>query len=319
MEIANYIKKHYKWIFLLVSYLLVAFLIVTIREHELIGYFVYVVCLNTFLFIIVISTIFYKEKGFSLSVLGTALFFVPYFTFTWIKPSQDNAHEIVSIIASITLGFMILLYTKRNKQIRKESEDKLDKAERERILMALTALSDALGAKDDYTKQHSNQVAEIAAEFGRELGFNYRDITDLKYAGLLHDIGKIGIRDDILSKPAKLTEEEIEKISHHPQIATKILKHLQDFETVAEIILYHHEKYNGGGYPFGMSGRKIPILSQVLALADTFDALISKRSYKNAMTLDETISKMSVMADEKFEKAILQRFLQWARQRYRHE
>jgi HD-GYP domain-containing protein (c-di-GMP phosphodiesterase class II) len=152
------------------------------------------------------------------------------------------------------------------------------------VLVGLTrSLTAAIDAKDGYTYGHSERVARAAVELGRELGLRESEQNDMYLAGLLHDIGKIGIRDDVLTKRGILTDDEFKHIQQHPVIGHRILAGLQAIAHLLPGVLYHHERYDGRGYPEGLSGDSIPLLARILAVADSFDAINTSRPYRTAM------------------------------------
>jgi HD-GYP domain-containing protein (c-di-GMP phosphodiesterase class II) len=152
------------------------------------------------------------------------------------------------------------------------------------VLVGLTrSLTAAIDAKDEYTYGHSERVARVAVELGRELGLRESEQNDMYLAGLLHDIGKIGIRDEVLTKRGILTDLEFKHIQQHPVIGHRILLGLQAIAHLLPGVLYHHERYDGRGYPEGLSGDSIPLLARILAVADSFDAMNTSRPYRVAM------------------------------------
>ena len=150
-------------------------------------------------------------------------------------------------------------------------------------LQTITALVRAMEEKDSYTSGHSNRVAEFACELGRALGLPDDELEILEWAGLLHDIGKIGIRDEVLSKPGKLTEEEFEHIKTHPVKSFHVLEPIDAFQCILGAARHHHEHYDGGGYPDQLVGEAIPLHARIVQVADVWDALTSTRSYRKAM------------------------------------
>ena len=150
-------------------------------------------------------------------------------------------------------------------------------------------LSTTIEAKDEYTKGHSHRVAEYSVLIARELGWNEKELSNLKNAAHLHDIGKIAIPDTILNKPSKLSEEEFSIIKEHTIIGANILKNISLIDHVQEIVRNHHERYDGKGYPDGLKGEEIPISAQVVSLADVYDALVSDRVYKKAYSHEKAI------------------------------
>jgi len=151
------------------------------------------------------------------------------------------------------------------------------------------SLSQAVEAKDPYTNGHSIRVSEYACKLAERIDLPQKKIEDLKIAAILHDIGKIGVEENILNKPGRLTEEEFEKIKQHPEIGVKIIKDIDFLKGVSSIILSHHERYDGTGYPEGRKIESILLESQILSLADVFDALTSERPYRSAMTVEEAL------------------------------
>jgi HD-GYP domain-containing protein (c-di-GMP phosphodiesterase class II) len=153
------------------------------------------------------------------------------------------------------------------------------------VLVGLTrSLTAAIDAKDEYTYGHSERVARVAVELARELGLREAEQSDIYLAGLLHDIGKIGIRDDILTKREPLTDDEFKDIQRHPVIGHHILADLQAIAHLLPGVLYHHERYDGRGYPEGLKSDSIPLLARILAVADSFDAINTSRPYRSAMS-----------------------------------
>jgi HD-GYP domain-containing protein (c-di-GMP phosphodiesterase class II) len=149
------------------------------------------------------------------------------------------------------------------------------------ILIGLArSLTAAIDAKDAYTAGHSERVARIAVEVGREMGMDAEQLSDVYLAGLLHDVGKIGVRDEVLGKPGSLTPEEYEHIKQHVVIGRKILADVRPIAGLLPGVLYHHERWDGKGYPEGLAGEDIPPLARLLAVADSYDAMSTLRPYR---------------------------------------
>lgn len=151
----------------------------------------------------------------------------------------------------------------------------------------VNSLVSALDAKDPYTCGHSSRVAELAAELSQRLGYDEHHANNLRMAGILHDIGKIGVQDSVLRKPGRLTEDEFAQIKQHPVLGYEILKGVRQFRRMLPAVRHHHESWDGGGYPDGLAGSAIPRDAQILAVADAFDAMISDRPYRNGMPLEK--------------------------------
>ena len=149
------------------------------------------------------------------------------------------------------------------------------------------SLASALDAKDSYTHGHSSRVADLATELANRLGLDHRSAEALQLAGILHDIGKIGIDDCVLKKPGKLTPEEFDQIKLHPVLGFEILKDIRPFRHILPAVRHHHEAWDGSGYPDGLAGTEIPRDAQILAVADAFDAMVSDRPYRKGMPLEK--------------------------------
>ncbi|MFG0265060.1 MAG: HD-GYP domain-containing protein [Rhodopirellula sp. JB055] len=149
------------------------------------------------------------------------------------------------------------------------------------------SLASALDAKDAYTCGHSSRVADLAVALSRRLGMSQHDSDSLQLAGILHDIGKIGIDDSVLKKPGALTDEEFDQIKQHPVLGYEILKGIRPFRHILPAVRHHHESWDGRGYPDGLAGESIPRAAQILAVADSFDAMVSDRPYRKGMPLDK--------------------------------
>jgi putative nucleotidyltransferase with HDIG domain len=149
------------------------------------------------------------------------------------------------------------------------------------------SLASALDAKDTYTCGHSSRVADLAVALSRRLGMSQHDSDSLQLAGILHDIGKIGIDDSVLKKPGALTDEEFDQIKQHPVLGYEILKGIRPFRHILPAVRHHHESWDGRGYPDGLAGDNSPRAAQILAVADSFDAMVSDRPYRKGMPLEK--------------------------------
>lgn len=177
------------------------------------------------------------------------------------------------------------------------------------LFSTLYALVRAIEAKDPYTKEHSARVTKYAIEIARYMGYNNDEIEILNVAGNLHDIGKIGIPDNILLKPASLTKEEFEIIKKHPVIGANIISQLPMWSNEKEIIKHHHERWDGTGYPDGLSGEDIPIFSRILSVADVYDALTSDRSYRSMIHHDVAVKIIKDNSGKQFDPKVAEAFL----------
>jgi len=151
------------------------------------------------------------------------------------------------------------------------------------LIDTLSSLVTTLEAKDPYTKEHSKRVTEVALAIAQEMGATEDELESISFAGMLHDIGKIGVRDSVLLKPGRLTAAEFEVIKMHPVIGEQIVEPLGLIQAERDIIRSHHERMDGTGYPDGLAGDQIPLLARIVAVADAFDAMTSTRPYREAL------------------------------------
>lgn len=163
------------------------------------------------------------------------------------------------------------------------SNHELYRQQAEFVANVVAAFTSAIDAKDPYTCGHSDRVARIAVRLGKELGCDRETLHTIYMAGLLHDIGKIGISDAVLGKPGRLTDAEFEHIKLHPELGYKILADLKQLSDVLPAVLHHHEQFDGRGYPHGLSGDDIPWIARIMAVADSYDAMTSDRPYRQGM------------------------------------
>jgi putative nucleotidyltransferase with HDIG domain len=174
----------------------------------------------------------------------------------------------------------------------------------------LTALARAVDAKSPWTAGHSERVTQIALQIGQELGITPEEIDILHRGGLLHDIGKIGVPISILDKPGKLTDDEYRIIREHPRMGLRILEPINAYADIVNLVLQHHERFDGKGYPDGLSGEDILLGARILAVADVFDALISDRPYRDGMELARVLEIIEQEKGKQFDPRVVQVFLE---------
>lgn len=174
----------------------------------------------------------------------------------------------------------------------------------------ITAIVEALDAKDSYTLGRSRRVTFYAVKMAKALHLSETTTGKIELAGLLHDIGMIGVSDDILSKVEKLTQEEYDEIKKHVHHSVRILDDIKQLADVVEIIKYHHEFYDGTGYPYGKNAEEIPIGSRIIAVADAFDSMVTPKVYRQQIVPSEALAKIKALAGKQFDPVVVEQFEQ---------
>jgi putative nucleotidyltransferase with HDIG domain len=194
--------------------------------------------------------------------------------------------------------------------IREEVALRTAELEREKESLRLMSISiaetliNAMEAKDLYLRGHSQRVAELAGLLAEELGLEESVVEDLRVAGRLHDVGKIGIRETVLNKPGRLTPDEFEHVKQHVRIGLEILAPLFHIKQPLKYVEHHHERWDGVGYPLGLSGEAIPLGARILCAADTFDALTSKRAYREPLAPLAALDHLRVDVGKQFDPSV---------------
>ncbi|MDP7029538.1 MAG: HD domain-containing protein [Phycisphaerales bacterium] len=177
------------------------------------------------------------------------------------------------------------------------------------FLGMLEAITSSIDAKDRYTCGHSRRVALLTRQLAEAAGIDGPTVQRMHIAGLVHDVGKIGVRESVLCKQGRLTEGEYDEVRRHPDIGWHILKDIPDFDDILDGVRHHHERWDGGGYPAGLSGEEIPLPARLIALADAFDAMCSSRTYRAAMARDEVLDVIEKAAGTQFDPSLVPHFL----------
>ncbi|MBR4150956.1 MAG: HD domain-containing protein [Firmicutes bacterium] len=243
----------------------------------------------------------------------TALFIAPVMD-QWYSVIVINSAELLEetysqlliniMVSLITFGLISFFYfmSYRNEQIYGRKAEEMN-------IQVVTALASAIDAKDNYTNGHSSRVAEYARMIADRAGYSKERQNEIYMIGLLHDVGKIGIPDEVINKPSRLTSDEYERIKDHSVIGGEILKSIKDRPKLTEGARWHHERYGGGGYPDCISGEQIPAEARIIAVADAYDAMTSRRSYRDVMTQEKVRSEiengMGTQFDPSFAKIML--------------
>jgi putative nucleotidyltransferase with HDIG domain len=191
----------------------------------------------------------------------------------------------------------------------KDAFEKVQKASRETqemFLSSIRALAAAIDAKDPYTRGHSERVARYSSAIAKEMGLPAEDVRNVRLSALLHDVGKIGVDDRIIRKPTALTDEEFELMKAHPAKGAAIMETIPQLAAIIPGMKYHHEKWEGGGYPEGLKGEQIPMQARIVAVADAFDAMTTTRPYQKAMEVGYVLERLREMASKRFDITVIE-------------
>lgn len=218
---------------------------------------------------------------------------------------SDKFDQLLLLIES---GIKSISQMNEIKRINDELSDTYEKLEKA-YLESIEVLRYTVEAKDPYTRGHSDRVAAYSVLIGEKLGLDEDALKTLRIGGLFHDIGKIGIPDSILLKEARLTDDEYSQIKNHPSIGAHILQNASIFQDIIPIVKHHHERYDGNGYPGRLKGDEIPYFARIAAVADTFDAMTSKRTYRDALPLETVIAEIERCSGTQFDPSIAATFL----------
>ena len=218
---------------------------------------------------------------------------------------SDKFDQLLLLIES---GIKSIEQMNEIKRINTELSDTYERLEKA-YLDSIQTLRYTVEAKDPYTRGHSDRVSAYSVLIGKYLGLSDTDLKTLEIGGLFHDIGKIGIPDSILLKESKLTDEEYSEIKNHPAIGVHILCNAAIFQDIIPIVKHHHERYDGKGYPSQLAGDTIPYLARIAAVADTYDAMTSKRSYRDPLPLEVVRAEIEKCSGTQFDPNIAKTFI----------
>lgn len=243
-----------------------------------------------------------------------------------VNAMRQGAYDFIIKPADLDLIVMSVKKALESKRLEEEIEDyhnRLEELVEERTanlqqayrflkkshLDSVKVLAEAIDAKDPYTRGHSDRVKRMSLAIAEKMGFQKERMETLEYGALLHDIGKIGIKDEILQKQGPLNDGEYEYIREHPLIGVKIVEGVEFFKDKIPIIRHHHEHYDGSGYPDGLAGEAIPLEARVISLPDAFDAMTSARPHRGIMPLQEVLAELKRFKGSQFDPNLLEIFL----------
>jgi putative nucleotidyltransferase with HDIG domain/PAS domain S-box-containing protein len=204
---------------------------------------------------------------------------------------SEEVDKVIIIIEDITL------------------EAKLQEKNEKTFLSTIETLAQLVDARDAYTGEHSKNVSNYVTKMCDKLNLNDKEKREIEIAASFHDIGKIGIKDNILNKEGKLTDDEYNTMKLHPTIGWRIIRKIEDFDNISEIIKHHHERWDGKGYPDGISGNDIPLGSQIIAIADTYDAVTSNRIYRKQLSKETGLKILNEEKQKQFNPRLVDVFI----------
>ena len=219
--------------------------------------------------------------------------------------------EVLNKSGAFTVSDIYLLKTIASSAALSIHKARLYQNLRELFLAAIQALARAIEAKDPYTRGHSERIRRYSLAIGRVLGLNEKQLEYLEIAALLHDIGKIGIAEEILQKKTPLLSSEYEEIKKHPVIGTAILKDIKEMSPALGGILHHQERFDGSGYPAGLKGKDIPLLARIIAVADAFDAMTSDRPYRQGLAPEKAVAEIKRCSGTQFDPRCVAAFVKF--------
>ena len=198
------------------------------------------------------------------------------------------------------------------REVEKKTEELLEKNRKYVNLstQVMTTLASVIDAKDTYTNGHSLRVAQYSLELARRMGKNSQELSEIYYTALLHDIGKVGVPDEIINKEGRLTDEEYQCMKKHPEIGATILENISEMPSISVGAHWHHERYDGSGYPDGLKGEQIPEIARIISVADAYDAMTSNRSYRKLLSQDKVRSEIECGKGIQFDPKIADHMLE---------
>lgn len=256
---------------------------------------VHIILAGMYIVPIVAASLWLGSRG-GLAVTGVVtVAYLAHIRLSWQGMPMENANQY----AMIVVYWVIAAVAGSLVEVEKRERERRVAAERDAIIESIASLSNALRFKDDYTRRHSEHVSRLAVRIGTCLELPEPQLDLVRWAALLHDIGKIGVKDDVLLKPDELTSEEWASIRQHPIIAAEILRPIRGASEIASIVLAHHECPDGSGYPAALKGDQIPFEAHIVRVADVFASLVEERPYKPARPVQEALAVLRSMAGTK--------------------
>lgn len=273
--------------------------IVPVGTHPL--HVIHVVLAALYFVPVAASAVWFGTRGGIAASAAAAGLYLLHAARAWSGQPMENANQVATAALFVWFGVVTGILARMLDAERAARFASERRAQRAGSIQAIASLATALGFRDEGTRQHSERVADLAVRVAARLGWSGEPLEALRLAALVHDVGKIGVRDDVLLKPAVLGAEERQRMERHPTIAAEILRPISGAEEIARIVVAHHEAPDGSGYPRGAKRAEIPDGAHVLRVADVYCALRESRSYKEPLAAGDALRAMQVLAGSKLD------------------
>jgi len=268
----------------------VAHLVLGRRTHGL--HAIHILLASLYLFPIFWASLAFELRGGVIASLTTAATYFAHIVWSWSGEPLTNVDQYGMLGVYLFVGISSGLLVRSAERRRRQRDEVIRRARRSETLQGLHGLILALGARDAATLSHCERVGSLANELGKRFGLDEERLTNLRLSGLLHDLGKIGIRDDLLFSRERLTPAQVEEIKTHVQTAVRLIRSIYGAEEIAQIVASHHEALDGSGYPLGACGEAISLEGRILSVVDVFVALTEDRPYRAATTSPQALDMM---------------------------
>lgn len=288
-------------LFLIVSLVIITAIhfVISIGTHPL--HVFHILFRTLYLIPVIAGAVWFGRRGGLATAIGAAASYSSHILLSWSNQPMENANQVAMVGIFLVVGVVAGALVDQKEQERRRRLETERRARRAAIVQGIAGLASALKFRDAYTRRHSDRVAHVAVEIGRARNLPAERLELLHLAALVHDVGKIGVRDDVLFKPDELTSTERALIERHPIVAAEILAAMEGTREVADIVLAHHECPDGSGYPKGLTADQIPVEAAILRVADVFSALTDGRPYKPAMATEAALAWMQFVSGTKLD------------------
>lgn len=287
-----------------IALLSTAHLAISVGTHPL--HVIHVLFRGLYLLPIIAGALWFGVRGGMITSLMVSAAYLGHILISWRQQPMENVNQLAMMGVYLLVGAVSGALVHQQERERSRHLEAERRAQRQAIVEGIASLANALGYRDQYTRDHGERVSRLAVEIGKRRGLSGERLERLRLASVMHDVGKIGVRDDVLLKPKELTPEERLRIERHPLLAANILRPIHGIQEIAEIVVSHHECPDGSGYPRGLKGEEIPLEARILRVADVFSALTDARVYKPAMGPNHAIEWMRPMSGTKLDAESLE-------------